>query len=108
MRYLYQYATIAYVGGGFGKKIHNILEPATFGMPIIFGRVSIFCSVKGWFMKKKDSKKELFRTLRIKESDYPPYVNPEQFGFSIKKCSLLKPHEIRYSDTTATQEVENK
>ncbi len=34
---IYQYATIAYVGGGFGKGIHNILEPATFGLPIIFG-----------------------------------------------------------------------
>jgi hypothetical protein len=53
-------------------------------------------------MKQKDSKKELFRTLKIKESDYPPYVNPEQFGLGIKKCSLLKPHEIRYSNTTTS------
>ncbi|CAN5495203.1 glycosyltransferase N-terminal domain-containing protein [soil metagenome] len=34
---LYQYGTIAFIGGGFGKGIHNILEAATFGMPIIFG-----------------------------------------------------------------------
>ena len=34
---LYQYGWIAYIGGGFGKSIHNILEPATFGLPIIFG-----------------------------------------------------------------------
>lgn len=34
---LYQHGTIAYIGGGFGKNIHNILEPATFGLPIIFG-----------------------------------------------------------------------
>jgi len=34
---LYQYGTIAYVGGGFGKGIHNVLEPATFGLPIIIG-----------------------------------------------------------------------
>ncbi len=34
---LYRYATIAYVGGGFGKSIHNILEPAAFGIPVIFG-----------------------------------------------------------------------
>ncbi|HEX8517427.1 MAG TPA: glycosyltransferase N-terminal domain-containing protein [Bacteroidia bacterium] len=34
---LYQYAVIAYIGGGFGKGIHNILEAATFGMPVIFG-----------------------------------------------------------------------
>ncbi|QZE14180.1 3-deoxy-D-manno-octulosonic acid transferase [Halosquirtibacter laminarini] len=34
---LYKYADIAYVGGGFGKSIHNILEAATYGAPIIFG-----------------------------------------------------------------------
>jgi 3-deoxy-D-manno-octulosonic-acid transferase len=34
---LYQYGTIAYIGGGFGKGIHNILEAATFGLAIIFG-----------------------------------------------------------------------
>ncbi len=34
---IYQYANFAYVGGGFGKGIHNILEAATFGMPIFIG-----------------------------------------------------------------------
>ncbi len=34
---LYQYGKIAYIGGGFGKGIHNILEAATFGLPVIFG-----------------------------------------------------------------------
>lgn len=34
---LYQYGTIAYIGGGFGKGIHNTLEAATFGLPIVFG-----------------------------------------------------------------------
>jgi len=34
---LYAYAHIAYIGGGFGKGIHNILEAAVFGMPIVFG-----------------------------------------------------------------------
>ena len=34
---LYQYADIAYIGGGFGAGIHNTLEAAAFGMPVIFG-----------------------------------------------------------------------
>jgi 3-deoxy-D-manno-octulosonic-acid transferase len=34
---LYQYGDIAYIGGGFGKGIHNTLEAATFGLPVIFG-----------------------------------------------------------------------
>ena len=34
---LYQYGNIAYIGGGFGVGIHNILEAATFQLPVIFG-----------------------------------------------------------------------
>jgi 3-deoxy-D-manno-octulosonic-acid transferase len=33
----YQYGTIAYIGGAFRTGLHNILEPATFGLPVIFG-----------------------------------------------------------------------
>jgi 3-deoxy-D-manno-octulosonic-acid transferase len=33
----YRYASIAAVGGGFGKGIHNILEPACWGIPVLFG-----------------------------------------------------------------------
>lgn len=36
---LYQFARIAYVGGAFGKGLHNILEPLGFGIPVIFGKV---------------------------------------------------------------------
>lgn len=36
---IYSYADIAYVGGAMGKTgLHNILEPATFGVPIIIGQ----------------------------------------------------------------------
>ncbi len=34
---LYFFAHIAYVGGAFGKGLHNILEPAVYGIPVIFG-----------------------------------------------------------------------
>lgn len=34
---IYKYGQIAYLGGGFGKGIHNTLEAATYGMPVIFG-----------------------------------------------------------------------
>ncbi len=33
----YRYATIAYVGGGFTGKLHNILEPGAFGVPVLIG-----------------------------------------------------------------------
>ena len=35
--HLYQYADFSYIGGGFGKNVHNILEAATFGVPVVFG-----------------------------------------------------------------------
>jgi 3-deoxy-D-manno-octulosonic-acid transferase len=34
---LYQYGNIAFIGGGFGAGIHNTLEAAAFGLPVIFG-----------------------------------------------------------------------
>ncbi|WP_317175277.1 3-deoxy-D-manno-octulosonic acid transferase [Pedobacter roseus] len=34
---LYQYGNLAYIGGGFGTGIHNTLEAAAFGLPVIFG-----------------------------------------------------------------------
>jgi len=34
---LYAYADIAYIGGGFGEGIHNILEAAVYGAPVVFG-----------------------------------------------------------------------
>jgi 3-deoxy-D-manno-octulosonic-acid transferase len=37
---LYRYATIAYVGGGFGDDgVHNVLEAAVYGRPVVFGPV---------------------------------------------------------------------
>lgn len=34
---IYRYGSVAYIGGGFGKGIHNTLEAATYGMPVVFG-----------------------------------------------------------------------
>ena len=34
---IYQYGQVAYVGGGFGVGIHNVLEAAVWDMPVIFG-----------------------------------------------------------------------
>ncbi len=37
LKHIYSIASFAYVGGGFGKGLHNILEASTFGAPVIFG-----------------------------------------------------------------------
>lgn len=37
LSHLYRYGQVAYVGGGFGAGIHNTIEPAVYGMPVVFG-----------------------------------------------------------------------
>ena len=40
LKYAYRYASIAVIGGGFSKGIHNITEAAVYGIPTIFGGIS--------------------------------------------------------------------
>jgi 3-deoxy-D-manno-octulosonic-acid transferase len=48
----YNYAKLAFIGGGFSGKLHNILEPAVFGLPIIFGpKYSRFPEAEGFLSK---------------------------------------------------------
>lgn len=37
LAYIYRYATWAYVGGGFTRLLHSVIEPAVYGLPIAFG-----------------------------------------------------------------------
>ena len=72
---LYQYAHFAFVGGSFGKGLHNILEAAVFGVPIFFGdkRFYKFEEAKDLISRKvafpvkdTDSFKEVFEGLDSK------------------------------------------
>ncbi|NPA67939.1 MAG: 3-deoxy-D-manno-octulosonic acid transferase [Chlorobi bacterium] len=68
---LYAYADIAYIGGGFGAGIHNTLEAAVFGVPVIFGKkFEKFEEAKALIRKKaafpvygKSDFEEIFDTL---------------------------------------------
>lgn len=37
LKYIYRYGDVAYIGGGFGKGIHNTLEPLSYNIPVVFG-----------------------------------------------------------------------
>ncbi len=73
---LYQYGEIAYIGGGFGVGIHNILEAATFGLPVIFGSnykkfkeaVDLVNEGGAFNIKNQDELLEVLKTL-IKEKN---------------------------------------
>jgi 3-deoxy-D-manno-octulosonic-acid transferase len=80
---LYRYGHYAYVGGAFGQGLHNILEAATFGMPIFFGNknyrkfkearelISLGCAwaVSGYeeFKKTMDEMKDESRRATVAE-----------------------------------------
>jgi 3-deoxy-D-manno-octulosonic-acid transferase len=71
---IYSYANVAYIGGGFGTGIHNILEPATFGVPIIIGpnyqkfkEAVDLVDKKGCFVIK--NKAELIKVIQLFKND---------------------------------------
>ncbi len=37
LAYIYRYASWAYVGGGFTRLLHSVIEPAVYGIPVSFG-----------------------------------------------------------------------
>ncbi|MEG2514937.1 MAG: glycosyltransferase N-terminal domain-containing protein, partial [Bacteroidaceae bacterium] len=62
---IYRYGEIAYVGGGFGTGIHNILEAAVYGLPVIFGsKYHKFKEAKELLENKGAFKVESFEDLR--------------------------------------------
>lgn len=73
---LYQYGDLAYIGGGFGAGIHNILEPGAFGLPIIFGtkfqkfeEANFLIRNGGAFsVSNEKALQEVFEKLKNKES----------------------------------------
>ncbi|MFQ5798972.1 MAG: 3-deoxy-D-manno-octulosonic acid transferase [Bacteroidota bacterium] len=66
---LYAYADVAIVGGGFHQGVHNVLEPAVFGIPVLFGpkhtnsREAILLVERGGGIAV-ENQRDLFRRLR--------------------------------------------
>lgn len=62
---LYRYGEFAYIGGAFGKGLHNILEAACYGVPIFFGNRN--------YEKFEEAKKLIMRGGAFEVSDYPDF-----------------------------------
>jgi len=75
---LYQYGQIAYIGGGFGVGIHNTLEGAAFGLPVIFGpnyqrfkeAKDLVAIQSGFSINNEDELKKAFLFLTEDETRY--------------------------------------
>ncbi len=66
---LYYYADIAYVGGGFKQGIHNVLEPAVYGIPVLFGpkfgnSQEAFSIIEEGSARVVHDKKEAYRIIK--------------------------------------------
>ena len=71
---LYNYADVAFIGGSFKMNVHNVLEAAVYGMPVLFGpkiensqEAKKLVEIGGGILVKH--KRELYRSLRILFSD---------------------------------------
>ena len=76
---VYSYANISYVGGGFSKYgLHSVIEPAVFGIPVIFGP-NLDKSPEAQEMKYLDcgmdfsTSAELYRAIDVLWSDKDLY-----------------------------------
>lgn len=73
---IYNYADVAYVGGGLKTGLHNILEPATFGIPVIIGNnfdkfkeARDLVKLKGCFsIENKTNFNQIYSRLKTDES----------------------------------------
>ena len=74
---MYRFANITYIGGGFGAGIHNTLEAAVYGKPVLFGPN---------YQKFNEAK------ALIKEGAAKSFKNQEEFEMIMQDLSLNKHH----------------
>jgi 3-deoxy-D-manno-octulosonic-acid transferase len=82
---LYRYAEFAYVGGAFGKGLHNVLEAAAYGIPVLFGDKN--------YQKFQEAVELINRGGAFTVSDYPDLKKkyelldvPETFMLACEVC----------------------
>lgn len=78
LKYAYRYADIAFIGGGFGKSVHNISEAAVYSLPTIFGPN---------FSKFEDAKELVNLKVAFPVNDYMEFEN--------KLIQLINDAELR-------------
>lgn len=84
---LYKYADLAYVGGGFQTGMHNVLEPAGYGIPVLFGDQKLSEDAENLINKgggiAVDDQKSLYKNLLYLLKDDEARVNIGIKSFSV-------------------------
>ncbi len=109
LRNLYQYAFISYVGGGLGKDgVHNVLEPAAFGKPVIWGindekyieAIGLRNALGGFQIKNATEFIELVQTFLANDPSYMEASShaskfiSEHAGATKKTMQFIKDHQL--------------
>ena len=85
---LYNYADIAFVGGSFKMNVHNVLEAAVYGIPVLFGpkiensqEAKKLAEIGGGILVK--DKRELYRSLRklLSDENYRATCGKKSFDY---------------------------
>jgi len=87
---LYRYGQVAYIGGGFGKGIHNTLEAATYSVPVVFGPK---------YQKFREACQLIERKAAVSISDYEQLTSALDTYFNnAEKCQMAGKIASAYVD----------
>jgi len=93
---LYKYGHYAYIGGAFGKGLHNILEPAAFGLPVFFGDKN--------YLKFREAMELIERKCAFPVKDLNALVNQynriKEDTYRIKLSNEIKEYVIKNAGAT--------
>ncbi len=94
---IYKYANAAYIGGGFGKGIHNSLEAAVYGIPVFFGP-------NNFKFNEAQELKKIGQAFEVKSQEEIVHILTDIDFIEIKKGSAVYFEE----KTGATQKIISK
>lgn len=93
---IYRYGHVAYIGGGFGVSIHNTLEAAVYGMPVVFGPT---------WKKFREAHGLLEAGAAITVKNYQEFADALDSAFDNQKVMGQKAGEYVRSECGATEKI---
>ena len=91
---IYRYGHVAYIGGGFGVSIHNTLEAAVYGIPVIFG--------PKW-QKFREAKGLLQAQAALSVSNYKEFANALDTAFATQEMMGERAAQYVQNESGATK-----
>lgn len=96
---IYRYGSVAYVGGGFGVGIHNTLEAAVYGMPVVFGPT---------WEKFREARGLLDAGAAFTIKDYDEFAKAVDTAFATREEMGKRANDYVRSECGATEKIYGK